>query len=111
MVMIILSLHEPRQNSHKFIAHDYLLYVAMAKRLRFFLPDSDPAWPASFYTAAAAETGLDIIVGASNDPVQDVGLEVELPEGVRNVGLLEQRDFITTIGESKVLIGVGMPAT
>lgn len=83
----------------------------MTKRLRYFLPSPEQAWPSSFYTTAAAETGLDILVGAANDPTQDVGIEVELPEGVRNVGLLEQKDFVSTVGESKVLIGVGAPAT
>lgn len=83
----------------------------MAKRLKYFSNIPEKAWDADFYTAAVEETGINIIVGASNEPNLDKGLQVTLPEGLTNIGLLPQHEFLEEIAHSKVLIGVGQPYT
>lgn len=83
----------------------------MAKRLRYFSDIPEKAWDGDFYTAAATDTELDIVVGAQNDPNQDAGLVVQLPEGLTNIGLLPQFEFLEEVAHSRVLIGVGQPYT
>lgn len=96
----------------------------MAKRLAYFLPGPERAWDPEWYVRVAEGmqvqgqgqekgTGVDVefVVGASNDPGRDGDLEMELPEGLINLGQLPQKEFVEMIAQSKVLIGAGHPKT
>jgi len=74
----------------------------MAKRLTYLAESDRRAWPPHFYETAAQTTGLNFIMGASDDgPHPKVN--------VTNLGLLEQPNFLKAISQSKILVGVGLP--
>lgn len=106
----------------------------MAKRLAYFLPGPERAWDPEWYARVAegmhvqgqgqgqgwekgqekgrgVDVDVEFVVGASNDPWRDGDLEVELPEGLINLGQLPQKEFVEMIAQSKVLIGAGHPKT
>ncbi|KZP09351.1 glycosyltransferase family 18 protein [Athelia psychrophila] len=78
----------------------------MTKRLAFL----NAAWPAHFFAAAQNATGISFVMGASWDGREGDGAEPpSLPEGVRNVGMMDQHAFLAEVARSRVLVGVGKP--
>lgn len=78
----------------------------MTKRLAFL----NAAWPAHFFAAAQNATGISFVMGASWDGREGDGAEPpSMPEGVRNVGMMDQHAFLAEVARSRVLVGVGKP--
>jgi len=90
--------------SQPFIAPDERedqAYV-MAKWMSYL---EDGAWPLHFYEAASNTSGLQFIIGARDDG------RVDLPLGLTNYGVMSQPEFLDTLSNSLLLVGVGRPAT
>jgi len=109
---------EPFCASHPLIPHferHERAYI-MAKRLQYLVESENRAWPPEFFTAASAELGIDIVIGASGDDLvgqsgRALRPEDVLPKGVTNLGKLGLSAFIEELSRSQVLIGVGLPWT
>lgn len=101
--------------THKFLPHkerpEGQAYI-MAKRLSYFAPQDQRAWPLEFYDEAAAVTGVRFVAGAEDDSEErghELGVPKELPSCISNYGLLPQQQFVDAIAHSRLLIGVGHP--
>lgn len=99
--------------SREFVPHEdrELQAYVMAKKLSLFGESNNPAWPADFYESATQATGVQFIVGATDDSDTAGEPVPELPSGLINYGLMPQSEFLNHVSESRVLIGVGNPAT
>lgn len=106
---------EPTCMAHSFIPHADRFDQAyiLAKRHSYFAQQPSQAWPLEFYDAAAEATGIGFIAGAMNDADEKPDLDVPrvLPASITNYGVLPQADFIDAVAHSRLLIGVGNPAT
>jgi hypothetical protein len=106
---------EPSCKSRPYVPHSERQHqgYVMAKLLRFFLPSPYNPWTPEDYDAISNTTGLRFVVGASPDPDKshDPPGGIVLPEALTNLGKLAQPVFLETLAHSKVLIGVGEPAT
>jgi hypothetical protein len=77
----------------------------MTKRLAFFEPGGERAWPPHFFEAASNATGIHFVMGAQTD----IDPPTELPNNVTNYGPLSQPAFMDALSKSLVLVGVGRP--
>lgn len=82
----------------------------MAKRLHYFTPIPERAWSNDYYEDAVVASGIELVLGAN---LLDGGeaSRIELPKGIRNLGVLPQPKFLEEVAHSKVMIGVGQPWT
>ncbi|KAF8302539.1 hypothetical protein DL93DRAFT_2090605 [Clavulina sp. PMI_390] len=113
---------EPSCDLQPFVPHEERVpgrVYAMTKRLSYFAPQPDRAWPPSFFASAARRVrGVQFTIGAANDTKFAAHWHLEIPqmsefggEGVmKNLGLLERDAFVREVARSKVLLGVGRPA-
>ncbi|KAJ6470924.1 hypothetical protein C8R45DRAFT_1014895 [Mycena sanguinolenta] len=76
-----------------------------AKNAAYF-NGSDHPWAAEFFDAASAAAKVEFIAG-----VQEEVLPEFFPSSITTVGILPQAQFYTTLSNSRVLVGVGRPAT
>lgn len=81
----------------------------MTKRLAFFTPGPDLAWPPDFYESASQVTGIKFVVGAADDDHEHP--TPQLPTGLVNYGQMSQPEFLDHVSHSQVLVGLGNPAT
>jgi hypothetical protein len=101
-----------------FVPHPerYSRAYIMAKHLQYVVDDDTSGWPREFYEAAAQELGIEFVLGAGDEKVFDrYGREIEgkdvLGEGIKNLGPLALPEFLYELSRSRVLVGVGRPAT
>jgi hypothetical protein len=80
----------------------------MTKRLAFLEEDRERAWPSHFFEVASNKTGLQFVMGASDDVD---GRHIDLPSGLVNFGYMTQPAFVDAVSKSLVLVGVGRPVT
>lgn len=80
----------------------------MTKWLKFLDTKEDMPWPAHFYESAANATGIKFIMGANGE---GNGKDPDIPPGLKNHGLMNQKAFVNAVAHSKLLVGVGMPVT
>ncbi|KAF8321311.1 hypothetical protein DL93DRAFT_1635375 [Clavulina sp. PMI_390] len=95
---------------------------AMAKRLSYFAPQAERAWPPYFYKQAARRIqtpgGVHFTIGAANDTKFAEQYHVKIPgmsefggdKVITNLGLLDRNTFVEEVAKSRVLLGVGRPA-
>jgi len=79
----------------------------MTKRSAFLEEGREWAWPPRFYEAASKATGIQFVLGAHDD----VGGRLNIPQGLKNYGMLSQTAFTDALSRSVVLVGVGRPVT
>lgn len=107
---------EPSCLSHKFIpaAERPKQGYVMAKKSSYLASRSDRPWTFEDFDKAAEETGIQLVSGLSFDgngdqqPQSNVSDDA-LPKSIKNYGSLQQPQFIATLSNSRVLIGVGLP--
>ncbi|KAF8334198.1 uncharacterized protein EI90DRAFT_3121533 [Cantharellus anzutake] len=87
----------------------------LGKWFQFFSGTTSKGWPPEFYDAAAEAAGISFVVGAIKSPWNTTtaieGPDVKLPKNITNHGLLPQKEFLEVLAHSRMLIGVGDPAT
>ncbi|EIW69739.1 hypothetical protein TREMEDRAFT_29688, partial [Tremella mesenterica DSM 1558] len=89
----------------------------LAKRVQYFYQYANPMWEPSYFTRAAAELSAiwpDFeFVGGFVDDRSDKDRETQgpmpVPEGVKNLGLLDAERFDEEVGMSRLLVGLGWP--
>ncbi|VDB95290.1 unnamed protein product [Peniophora sp. CBMAI 1063] len=77
------------------------------------------SWPLDFYTAAAAATGVDFVMGLHDVTARDPDhldkeitmKDIPFPPGTRDLGALSPSDFLSELSKHKLLIGLGAPVT
>jgi hypothetical protein len=79
----------------------------MTKRSAFLEEGREWAWPPRFYEAASKATGIQFVLGTHDD----VGGRLNIPQGLKNHGMLSQTAFTDALSRSVVLVGVGRPVT
>ncbi|KAF8344118.1 uncharacterized protein EI90DRAFT_46056 [Cantharellus anzutake] len=106
---------EPSCNTVPFVPHSERAKrrtaFIMSKYMRFFSPGKDTAWEVDDFDYAAEETGIRYISGAKADPANDPPGPMAIPKNLENLGYLNQQEFLQTLAQSTILIGVGMPKT
>lgn len=85
----------------------------MAKRMSYFAPRPERAFPLEFFDTAANATGVQLVAGLIQDAINAPEFDVpeSLPDSVTNYGPLSQAAFVDAVAHSRVLIGVGLPYT
>jgi len=83
----------------------------LAKLLSFFTSERDRAWTPAIFDAATHETGIKYILGAINDTLQGEWPAAELPSNYVDFGIIGQSTFLDKLSRTRVLIGMGNPAT
>ncbi|KAJ6453778.1 hypothetical protein C8R45DRAFT_1112330 [Mycena sanguinolenta] len=76
-----------------------------AKDARYF-NGTDYAWAADFFDAASMAAGIEFIAGVHEEILPEF-----FPSSIKNVGSMPQEEFHAAIAKSRVLVGVGLPAT
>lgn len=79
--------------------------LILAKKTSYF--SKPEAWPLSFYSAVANATGFNLISSAHSE----AGSEAGLPEGVVPHERMTREAYEEFVGEMRLLLGVGNPAT
>ncbi|KAJ7664870.1 hypothetical protein B0H17DRAFT_991114 [Mycena rosella] len=98
---------EPQCSTQTFIPHAQRkpqAYV-LAKEAKYFAP-TDRAYSPESFDAASAAAGLQFLAG-----VRERALPEYFPRNVTNVGFMSSTRFYEVLAESRVLVGVGVPAT
>ena len=83
----------------------------LAKLLSFFTPEQDASWSPAIFDAATAATGVTYMLGSRNDSEEHPDWTPQLPSQYENFGIMKQSMFLDKLSRSKVLIGMGNPAT
>ena len=83
----------------------------LAKLLSFFTPEQDASWSPAIFDAATAATGVTYMLGSRNDSEEHPDWTPQLPSQYENFGIMKQPMFLDKLSRSKVLIGMGNPAT
>ena len=83
----------------------------LAKLLSFFTPERDASWSPAIFDAATAATGVTYMFGSKNDSEEHPDWIPRLPSQHENFGVMKQPMFLDKLSRSKVLIGMGNPAT
>ncbi|KIM79534.1 hypothetical protein PILCRDRAFT_823456 [Piloderma croceum F 1598] len=83
----------------------------LAKLLSFFTPQRDRAWSPAIFDAATTATGIQYMIGATNDTLQGEWPAAELPSNYIGFGRIGQSVFFDKLSRARVLIGMGNPFT
>jgi hypothetical protein len=83
----------------------------LAKLLSFFSAERDGAWTPKIFDAATDATGIKYLIGAINDTLKGEWPAAELPSNYVDFGEINQTTFLDKLSRSRVLIGMGNPAT
>ncbi|KAJ7122637.1 hypothetical protein C8R43DRAFT_1032170 [Mycena crocata] len=98
---------DPQCARTPFVSHAHRkpqAYV-LAKEAKYFNP-ADRAYDPEFFASAAAASEIQFLAG-----VREQELPEYFPRNITNVGFLPASRFYATVAESRVLVGVGIPAT
>jgi len=82
----------------------------LAKYMFFFTAEQERAWTPAIYDAATEVTGVQYVLGAFNHSDTWQGTP-ELPSNHINFGKINQSMFLDKLSRTRVLIGLGNPAT
>jgi hypothetical protein len=83
----------------------------LAKLLSFFTQENGGAWTPAVFDAATNATGITFLIGAINDTLQGEWPAAQLPSNHVDFGQIGQATFLDKLSRSRVLIGMGNPAT
>ncbi|WWD19850.1 hypothetical protein CI109_104317 [Kwoniella shandongensis] len=92
------------------------IYI-LAKFVRYFYPGTQPAWDDhTFYSRAKAELeqefpGFEFVVGCRDDRNGKEQEEhpMSVPEGIRNLGVMDKVEFERQLANSRGMLGIGWP--
>jgi len=82
----------------------------LAKYMFFFTPERNPAWTRADYDAVTDATGMQYILGTSNDAFEGELPISQLPSHYVNLGKIGPAKFFDQLSRSRVFVGMGNPA-
>ncbi|WVF67338.1 hypothetical protein IAT40_002090 [Kwoniella sp. CBS 6097] len=94
----------------------YQVYI-LAKFVRYFYPGTQPAWEDTSVFATAKSIlekefpGFEFVVGCKDDRngEQQEKEPMQVPEGIRNLGIMTKDEFERQLASSRAMLGIGWP--